>query len=82
MTPALRCNEWTPPAQPEVRSVKDGRVEAGFDGGVRQGEADGSHLLTVGDGHGGEQGHVQVGSKMDIPSNQHPWAQFPFQIQW
>ena len=61
MTPALRCNEWNPPAQSEVL-VKDGGGEEG-DGGVREGETDGPHLLTIPDGDGREQSHVQVGSK-------------------
>ena len=60
--PALRCDEWNPPAQSEVL-VKDGdggEEEHGV--GVREGAADGPHLLAIPDGDGGEQGDVQVSS--------------------
>ena len=64
MIPALRCDEWNPPAQSEVL-VKDGRGEEGgrrrrVNGGVREGAPDGSHLLPIPDGDGGEQSDVQV----------------------
>ena len=60
--PALRCDEWNPPAQSEVL-VKDGdggEEEHGV--GVREGAADGPHLFAIPDGDGGEQGDVQVSS--------------------
>ena len=55
----MRCNEWIPPAQPEVL-VKDGGGEEKQYGRVRKGSADGAHLLPIPDGDGGEQSDVQV----------------------
>ena len=59
LIPALRCDEWNPPAQSEVL-VKDGGGEEEH-GGVCEGEADGPDLLTIPDGDGREQSDVQVG---------------------
>ena len=61
ISPALRCDEWNPPAQSEVL-VEDGdggEEEHGV--GVLEGEADGPDLLTIPDGDGREQSDVQVG---------------------
>ena len=84
LTPALRCDEWNPPAQSEVL-VKDGGGEEG-DGGVREGETDGPHLLTIPDGDGREQSHVQVGSNMSsiiIYERANVWGKvFSFQWNW